>query len=84
MNPLHPARHIPDRLFAALRRDAHMLKSNAASFGATELAELCAALEARTRSGDLADLANLANLADTVDRIALAFDGVRDALVPRG
>jgi signal transduction histidine kinase/CheY-like chemotaxis protein len=69
---------------AALRRDAHMLKSNAASFGATELAELCAALEARTRSGDLADLANLANLADTVDRIALAFDGVRDALVPRG
>ena len=24
MNPLHPARHIPDRLFAALRRDARL------------------------------------------------------------
>ena len=36
------------------RRAAHTLKSNAATFGATELSELCAELEARARAGDLA------------------------------
>ena len=62
----------------ALRRNAHTLKSNAASFGATELSELCAALEARARAGDIADVD------DAVTRIARAFDGARAALDTRG
>ena len=37
------------------RRAAHALKSNAATFGATGLAELCAGLEASARTGHLAD-----------------------------
>jgi HPt (histidine-containing phosphotransfer) domain-containing protein len=37
------------------RRAAHTLKSNAATFGARGLAELCAELEGRARAGDLAD-----------------------------
>ncbi len=39
----------------AVRRAAHTLKSNAATFGATELAELCAEVESRARDGDLTD-----------------------------
>jgi signal transduction histidine kinase/DNA-binding response OmpR family regulator len=39
----------------AVRRAAHTLKSNAATFGATGLAALCADLETRARAGDLAD-----------------------------
>jgi HPt (histidine-containing phosphotransfer) domain-containing protein len=62
----------------ALRRYAHTLKSNAASFGATELAQHCAALETRARAGDLAG----AN--DAVSRIAQEFDGARAALAKRG
>ena len=63
---------------AALRRHAHTLKSNAASFGATELSGLCSTLEARARAGDLegADAA--------VARIAREFDGARAALAARG
>jgi GAF domain-containing protein/DNA-binding response OmpR family regulator len=63
---------------AALRRDAHTLKSNAASFGATELRELCAALEAHARAGDLA------GAGEAVSRIAQEFDGARAALATRG
>jgi CheY-like chemotaxis protein/HPt (histidine-containing phosphotransfer) domain-containing protein len=37
------------------RRAAHTLKSNAATFGATALAALCAELEARARDGDLSN-----------------------------
>jgi HPt (histidine-containing phosphotransfer) domain-containing protein len=38
-----------------VRRAAHTLKSNAATFGASALAELCAELEAQAREGDLAE-----------------------------
>jgi HPt (histidine-containing phosphotransfer) domain-containing protein len=62
----------------ALRRHAHTLKSNAASFGATELSELCAALEARARAGELG------GAAEAVSRIAGEFDGARAALATRG
>jgi HPt (histidine-containing phosphotransfer) domain-containing protein len=37
----------------ALVRPAHTLKSSAATFGATELAERCRALEAQARAGSL-------------------------------
>ena len=38
-----------------LRRNAHTLKSNATSFGATELAELCAELESQARQDAVVD-----------------------------
>jgi signal transduction histidine kinase/CheY-like chemotaxis protein len=62
----------------ALRRHAHTLKSNAASFGATELAEHCAALESQARAGDIA------GAGEAVSRIAREFDGTRAALATRG
>ncbi|HVC30393.1 MAG TPA: response regulator, partial [Steroidobacteraceae bacterium] len=46
-----------------LQRAAHTLKSNAASFGATALAESCRALESQARDG---------NLAGAAERIAAA------------
>jgi CheY-like chemotaxis protein len=61
-----------------LRRHSHTLKSNAASFGATELAEHCAALEAQARAGDLA------GVDEAVSRIAQEFDGARAALATQG
>ena len=62
----------------ALRRHSHTLKSNAASFGASDLSEHCAALEARARAGDLA------GADETVTRIAQEFDGARAALATQG
>jgi len=60
-----------------LRRDAHTLKSNAASFGATELSVACAALEAQARAGDVEH-------ADAkVKQITAMFDGVRATLSDR-
>ena len=58
------------------RRSAHTLKSNAASFGATELSERCGALKVRARAGDIAD-------ADSaVTRIARAFVAVSPGSAP--
>jgi len=62
----------------ALRRHAHTLKSNAASFGATDLAAHCAALEAQARAGDLT------RAGEAVSRIAQEFEGARTALAPQG
>jgi PAS domain S-box-containing protein len=47
-----------------LRRAAHTLKSNGATFGARTLAEQCGELEERARSGQLADAADLADQID--------------------
>jgi len=63
---------------AALRRHAHTLKSNAASFGASELSEQCAALETSARAGDVG------GAGEAVVRIARAFEGARAALAARG
>jgi GAF domain-containing protein/CheY-like chemotaxis protein len=59
-----------------LRRTAHTLKSNAASFGATELADLCGALEAQARDDVVS------GVDAQVAAIAAAFDGARRALAP--
>jgi len=61
-----------------LRRSAHTLKSNAASFGADDLAGLCAELEGQARDGVFEDSDDLAR------QIALAFEGARRALDTRG
>ena len=59
-----------------LRRTAHTLKSNAASFGATDLADLCGALEAQARDDAVI------GVDAQVAAIAVAFDGARQALDP--
>jgi two-component system sensor histidine kinase/response regulator len=61
-----------------LRRNAHTLKSNATSFGATELIELCAELESQACQDAVVD-------ADRqVQAITLAFEGAQRALDTRG
>ena len=57
-----------------LKRQSHTLKSNAASFGASALAELCATLESQTRGG------SVEGSADLVARIADAFEAAIEAL----
>jgi HPt (histidine-containing phosphotransfer) domain-containing protein len=57
-----------------LRRAAHTLKSNGATLGAEEFAELCRAVEQQVKAGRLDDLSQL------VDRIEQEFPPLRDAL----
>ncbi len=57
-----------------LRRAAHTLKSNGATLGATEFAELCRTLEARAKAGELDGAAEL------VDRVEQEYGALRDAL----
>jgi CheY-like chemotaxis protein len=77
--------HVPDqiaRLSAAsergetgdMRREAHTLKSNAASFGALRLAELCRELETAAKNG------TLDGASDLIDRIATELGHVTDEL----
>jgi PAS domain S-box-containing protein len=64
-----------------VRREAHTLKSNAASFGARRLEELCRELEAEARSGALDDRAELvARIATEWDRVADDLGGIRAEL----
>ena len=48
-----------------VRRAAHTLKSNGATFGATSFSELCRELELLARTGDLADAPDLAARIET-------------------
>ena len=57
-----------------LRRQAHTLKSNAATFGASELAEVCGQLESQSRAGSTTNATTLAA------KIAQAFASVRATL----
>ncbi len=57
-----------------LRRAAHTLKSNGATLGATEFAELCRTLEARAKAGELDGAGEL------VDRVEQEYGALRDAL----
>jgi signal transduction histidine kinase/CheY-like chemotaxis protein/HPt (histidine-containing phosphotransfer) domain-containing protein len=57
-----------------LRRAAHTLKSNGATLGAEEFAELCRTLEQRAKSGDLEGASEL------VDEIEQAYRPLEEAL----
>jgi HPt (histidine-containing phosphotransfer) domain-containing protein len=57
-----------------LRRAAHTLKSNGATFGAEDFAELCRALEERANDGRVAGAEELA------DRIEHEYGRLREAL----
>ena len=68
---------------AIVRRAAHTLKSNAATFGATALAALCAELEAQARDGKLTDSQEAAERIETAYRtVRAALDGWRATLAP--
>ena len=58
-----------------LRRTAHTLKSNGATFGGATFAEACRELEERTKSGDLAGAPEL------VDRVDVEYARFERALV---
>jgi PAS domain S-box-containing protein len=63
-----------------LQRVSHTLKSNAATFGAERLADLCRSLEAMAEAGALADAEELAARVETeYERVRLSLDAVRRA-----
>jgi HPt (histidine-containing phosphotransfer) domain-containing protein len=59
---------------AELRRAAHTLKSNGATLGAGDFAELCRTLEQRAKEGQLSGASEL------VDRIEQEYEPLHDAL----
>jgi len=59
-----------------VRRAAHTLKSNGATFGATHFAELCRELEEQAKTGDLTAASELA------DRIEAEYGLVAAELTP--
>ncbi|MHB2265465.1 Hpt domain-containing protein [Aliihoeflea sp. PC F10.4] len=62
----------------ALRRAAHTLKSNSATFGADALSLSAADIEARSPSGELGDvLAGLDETRQRFDAVTAAIDGYR-------
>jgi PAS domain S-box-containing protein len=58
-----------------LRRGAHTLKSNGATLGADEFAELCRTLEQRAKAGEFGGASEL------VDRIEQQYPPLREALI---
>jgi HPt (histidine-containing phosphotransfer) domain-containing protein len=58
-----------------VRRAAHTLKSNGATFGATRFSELCRELELLAKSGDLAGASELAARIEA--EYALVAEGLR-------
>jgi two-component system, sensor histidine kinase and response regulator len=63
-----------------LRRAAHSLKSNSASFGAHELTVLCRELEEQGRAGSLGGAAErLAQVEAEYDRVRRALEAARPA-----
>jgi CheY-like chemotaxis protein len=67
-------RSLDDGSSEELRRAAHTLKSNGATLGATEFAELCRTLEARAKASELEGAGEL------VDRVEHEYGPLRDAL----
>jgi CheY-like chemotaxis protein/HPt (histidine-containing phosphotransfer) domain-containing protein len=64
-----------------VRRAAHTLKSNARTFGATDLADLCQKLEERARAGELGHAEALARqIEEKYERAAAALGAVRAAV----
>jgi HPt (histidine-containing phosphotransfer) domain-containing protein len=68
-------RSLGDGSTEELRRAAHTLKSNGATLGAAEFAELCRTLEQRAKDVELDGASEL------VDRIEQEYEPLRDALI---
>ena len=67
-------RSLDDGSTEELRRAAHTLKSNGATLGAEEFAELCRTLEQQAKSGELEGASEL------VERIEQTYPSLRDTL----
>jgi CheY-like chemotaxis protein len=67
-------RSLEERSSEELRRAAHTLKSNGATLGAAEFAELCRTLEQRAKAGELDEASEL------VDRIEQEYRPLEEAL----
>jgi CheY-like chemotaxis protein len=67
-------RSLDEQSAEELRRAAHTLKSNGATLGAEEFAELCRTLEQRAKAGELEGASQL------VDRIQAEFGPLEEAL----
>jgi CheY-like chemotaxis protein len=67
-------RSLEEQSSEELRRAAHTLKSNGATLGAAEFAELCRTLEQRAKDGELAGASEL------VDRIEQEYRPLEEAL----
>jgi PAS domain S-box-containing protein len=67
-------RSLADQSTGELRRAAHTLKSNGATLGAAEFAELCRTLEQRAKDGELDGASEL------VDRIEQEYGPLQEAL----
>jgi PAS domain S-box-containing protein len=67
-------RSLDEQSAEELRRAAHTLKSNGATLGAEEFAELCRTLEQRAKAGELDDASQL------VDRIEQEYRPLEEAL----
>jgi CheY-like chemotaxis protein/HPt (histidine-containing phosphotransfer) domain-containing protein len=66
----------------SVRRAAHTLKANAATFGATELAAICAELEASARNADLVHGGRtLTRIQESYDDVRLQLEALRQRLV---
>ena len=66
---------------AAMMRPAHSLKSNAASFGAHQLAELCRAVEHDARQGSVVDAdTRVAAIRDELVAVEAALQAERERL----
>ena len=68
----------------SVRRAAHTLKSNAATFGATELCALCADLESSARNADLVDNGEtLLKIEKCYEDVRVQLEAWRESLVSR-
>lgn len=68
---------VADRDVESFRRNAHSIKSNASTFGATELAGLARELEAMAREGDFEVGSRLEALNDAYGRVAAELKELR-------
>lgn len=62
----------------AFRRNAHSLKTNAETFGATELAVCAKALEVAARAGTIGSAAQMKSLLEAYHAAALALRELRE------
>jgi PAS domain S-box-containing protein len=74
---------LEQRSLGEVRREAHTLKSNALTFGAASLADLCEQVQADAKSGSLVRAEELMPaIAAELDRVVAALGTARSELVP--
>ena len=84
--------HVPDQMrtlssaaqgngFDEVRREAHALKSNASTFGADRLADLCRKLESAAKAGELDGQGELVDrIEDELARVTGELERIREEM----